>query len=575
MDLRPKIQVTVNSKWLFVIASLGLALVIIFCFFYLCSDYNYLAAWYLKMNDSFYRHGHWTERFFTPATKRTGNFFCVPGVGIALALQFYLIKHLRSPGRALTVKCSRWHVLMIGLCILTGTAAWIWGYSLVHEGFDEVFSAVNCASLPPFQTLSYYMLPNNHILFNLLNGTLFDFAGDKVFTGKIISLVCYWGIIVVAYAWLSGIIKNKLLIALATVVISLQFPIWGFGFQARGYEFCSLAEWFAFFALLQYINTSNSQWLYYYVLACVSGYLCVPVFLYFHAAAVLFGLCRMICNRTTDSKFWIAQLSVLLVVALLYLPAICFSGVGALSGNQYISPHINGSDQFYHMGIRLFRGYLGFYTSNFTGDCIAGLALFSLPLTLLLFRRSTTAILCGFFYLCLWVNVIALAYIMKVYPIERAMSGHLSISLALSIYALYLLLQKLNEVIRLPLVANAALIISLVVLGIQFTAGDKANVSFYLYDNDINLKYDLLMHEGISFIPQGSSVGFSDECFYWYYQCKLRGDKVDEYRPGTEQYFVRFASDPLPTGYTGKFLLVKTVFKRGITAVSYEIYKRE
>lgn len=575
MNLNRKIQITIKSRWLFVIAFQGLILVIIFCCFYLLSDYSHLAAWYLKMNDGFYRHGHWKDSFFTPDTKHKGNLFCVLGLIISIPLLFQLIKHLKDPGGLLRVQFSRWNMLMAGLCVLTGTAAWIWGYSLVHQGFDEVFSAVNCASLPPFQTLSYYMLPNNHILFNLLNGTLFHFAGDKVFTGKIISLVCYWGIIVVAFAWLSGLIKNRLLLAMATIVISLQFPVWGFSFQGRGYALCSLAEWSAFFTLLQYINTKISHWLYYYVLAGITGYLCVPVFLYFHAAVLLFGLFRMICTKTPDPKFWIAQLSIISVVFLLYLPAICFSGMNALAGNQYVSAQIHGLQEFYDKGIQMFTGYLGFYTSHFTANHAIDKVLFFLPLTLFGFYRNKPAILCGFFYLALWLSCIALAYIMKIYPIERTMSGHFSISLAFSIYALYLLLSKLNEVLRLSMIADVVLMIILIILGIHFTLGNKSNISYYLYDNDINLKYDLLMQEGINFIPKGSSVGFSDECFYWYYQCKLRGDRVTNCMPGTEQYFVRLGSDPLPISYTNKYVLVKTVFKHRILSVRYEIYKRK
>lgn len=574
VNLNRKIQIIVKSKWLFVISLLGLIPVIVFCCFYLFSNYNYLAVWYLKMNNCFYHHEHWKDSFFTLHTKKEGNIFCLAGLAASTFLLYHLIKHLKKPGGLLKVQCAKWNMLMVMLCILIGTAAWGWGYSLVHQGFDEVFSAVNCASLPPFQTLSYYMLPNNHILFNVLNGTLFHFAGDKVFTGKLISLICYWGIIMVVFAWLSVIIKNRLLLVIATVILSLQFPIWGFGFEARGYELCSLAEWFAFFALLQYINTKNGQWLYYYVLACTTGYLCVPVFLYFHAALLLFGSFSMIGARKADIKFWKTQFSIILIVFLLYLPALCFSGIDALAGNQYVSIHIHSVQEFYNKGIDMFTDYLCFYTSNFTAEHTIDWVLFFFPLALFCFYRNKLAVLCGFFYLSMWLACIALAYVMKIYPINRTMSGQVSISLALTIYALYLILSKLNNVLNIPVITNGILMIILIALGIHFTMGNKLNISFNLYNNDINLKYDLLMQEGIAFIPKGSSVAFSDECFYWYYQCKLRDDRVSKCMSGTEQYFVRFGSDPFPKDYAGKYELVKTVFKHGITAVQYEIYKR-
>jgi hypothetical protein len=358
------------------------------------------------------------------------------------------------------------------------------------------------------------------------------------------------------------------------MILFLQFPVWGFSFEARGYELYSLAEWLAFFTLLQYIKTSNSQWLYYYVLACSAGYLCIPVFLYFHAALLLFGLFLTIYNGTFDVKLWKAQFSIILIAFLLYLPAICFSGANAMTGNPYVFGQIHGLHQFYFKGITTFTGYLNFYTSNFTKDHnVLDWTLFLLPLALFSFYRNKLAVLCGFFYMSMWLVCIALAYVMKIYPIDRTMSGHINISLALAMYTLYLLLSKLSDALKLSTIADAVLIIILLFLGNQSRIGNKANVSFSLYNNDINLKYNLLMQEDISFIPKGSSVAFSDECFYWYYQCKLRGDRVSGCMSGTEQYFVRLASDPMPLRYVSKYTLVKTVFKHSITSVRYEIYR--
>jgi hypothetical protein len=553
---------------------LGVVAVMLFCCFYLFSDYNYLAKWYEGMNNSFYHHEHWRDVFFTIDTKRQGNIFCVAGLIICMILQYHLIRRLKVPGELFKIQFSKRDLLLVIICLVIGTVAWVWGNSLVHQGFDEVFSAVNCASLPPFQTVSYYMLPNNHLLFNLLNGVLFHFADDKVFTGKLISLVCFWGITITVFAWLSDIIENKLLV-MATIIIILQFPIWGFGFEARGYELYSLAEWVSFFALMQYIKNDNIQWLYLYIPACIAGYFCIPTFLYFYASFLLFGLFRMIYTRIPDTKFWKVQVVVVLVVLLLYLPAICFSGIHSLTGNMYVSAKIHTLNEFYLKGINSFTGYLNFYTSDFTIDHpFMHWLLFLAPLALFSFHKNRLAVLCGLFYLAMWLSCIILAFIMKVYAIDRAMSGQVSISLALSIYLLYLLLLKLNETFKWPIVAKTALMAFLTGLGISFIIGNKANVSSGLYNNDINSKYDLIMHWGIDSIPRGSTIAFSDECFYWYYQCMLRGDKVSKQMAGDEQYFVRYHSDKFPVSDSSKYVLIKTVFKPGITAVKYELYKR-
>lgn len=575
MNIDHTIKITLKSRWLFPTAYVVVVASVIFCIFYLFSDYNYLAGWYLRINDCFYRHDHWQNDFFNAQTKQQGNILCVAGLIICTVILYCLITRLKRPFSSLEIQFSKRDLLAIIFCMLAGTGAWIWGYSLVHQGFDEVFSAVNCASLPPFQTLSYYMLPNNHILFNLINSTLFHFAADKVFTGKLISLVCLWGIMIVVYTWLSDIIKNRYLLVLAVIVLCFQFPIWGFSFQARGYELCTLAKWFAFLSMMRYVSSRNSQWLYYFALACIAGYFCMPVFVYYYGAIVLFALFWMAYTRKTDSKFWKTQLGIVLIVYLLYLPAFCFSGLHAMVGNQYVAARIHNLNEFYAEGQHFFALYLNFFTSNFTKDHpISDIILFLAPLALFCFYKNNSAVLCGFFYLALWLSSIGIAYAMKIYPIERTMTAHVSISLGLSVYTIYLALLKINGLFKMPLAADLVLTVLLIGAGIRVAIGNPANISFGLYNNDINLKYDLLMHEGVEFIPGGSSIAFSDECFYWYYLCKIRGDKVSNCPAGNEQYFVRFGSDPFPAGYAGKYVLVKTVFEQKITPVGYQIYKR-
>lgn len=104
------------------------------------------------------------------------------------------------------------------------------------------------------------------------------------------------------------------------------------------------------------------------------------------------------------------------------------------------------------------------------------------------------------------------------------MSGHVSISLPLTIYVLYRLLSKLNDVPKRPIVFNGVLMIMLTAPGIYFTIGNRANAGFRLYNNEINLKYDRLMNEGIKFTPRGSSIALSKECFDWSYQFQVLGE---------------------------------------------------
>jgi len=548
--------------------------IITFCCFYLLSDYKSLVIWFLKMNDCFYSSKHWQDNFFSPGVKKQGNIYCIAGLIVCLLLLYLLSKQWKRAAETLKFRFAKQNLWYVSLCMLLSTAAWIWGNSLVHQSFDEVFSAINCASLPPFQTLSYYMLPNNHILFNLLNSTLFIFADDKVFTGKLISLACYLGTVLVMFSFWTGFVKNKLLLTVITVVLALQFPVWGFGYEARGYALYTFMAWLSFYSLVQYIHTNHQQWLYYYAVAVVAGYWCLPTFLYFHSAILIFGLLWTVYTCAWDVCFWKMQLIIVSAVFLLYLPAICFSGIHALSGNPYVSGHIMTWKEFYISTRVSFNNYLSFFSSSFTKHHSGDVALFLLPLSLLCFYRNRMAVLCGLFYVALWSSCIGVAFAMKIYAIDRTLSGHISISFGLTIYSFYLILQKLNSVVKSPLFTDTVLMILLILQGIRFGIGDKMNADFALYNNDINIKYDLIVHEGIDIISKGSTIAFSDECFYWYYQCERRGFIVNKHISGNEQYFVRLKSELLPAGYAKRYRLIKTVFKHGITAVSYEIYKK-
>jgi hypothetical protein len=162
---------------------------------------------------------------------------------------------------------------------------------------------------------------------------------------------------------------------------------------------------------------------------------------------------------------------------------------------------------------------------------------------------------------------------MRNFPLERSLNGHLSVSLALTVYSIYLILNKLFDRDASPLKVYVFFGIILTGFIIYIIPGNKQNVNSGLYNNDINAKYAFLNKE-IEVIPRGSTIAFSDECFYLYYLCKKRGDKVNKERSGDEQYFIRFQTDSIPISYSKSYLLVKTIFKKEITATAYEIYKR-
>ena len=119
------------------------------------------------------------------------------------------------------------------LLAATGVALWVFSNGATRPAYDEIFSAVHCAGAHPFQALSYYMLPNNHVFFNTLNSLSF-WAEDKVWSGRLLSLAAFLVFQQLVFLWLRR--KMPLAQALgAALLLSLAFPTLGFASHARGY----------------------------------------------------------------------------------------------------------------------------------------------------------------------------------------------------------------------------------------------------------------------------------------------------------------------------------------------------
>ena len=321
---------------------LGLFFVIsgLYAAFYLVHTWGYLSNWYIGLNNCFYRCNYWQTEVFTQTTKNSGNKFCVAAITICFAgiiSIWYKLKN-RAKGNRITIKIPKVDLKYVTSLILICTCLWLVGAINLKPAFDEVFSAINCAGKPTFQTVSYYMLPNNHIGFNFFNNILFGLHCNKVFTGRLMSLVAFWGIAVIVYWFFLLLIKSSFFSFLGTLVILLQFPVWGFSFQARGYEWYAFAELLSFLALYHYIYFQKKEVLYIYAFSCILGYFFIPTFFYIHIGEMVFMVVYLIIKRDFKFAFWNTQAIVFVITYLLYLPALCFSGAEMLLNNPFVKP---------------------------------------------------------------------------------------------------------------------------------------------------------------------------------------------------------------------------------------------
>ncbi len=174
---------SLGNKIFIVTAFLFFTAVFLFCSFYIFSGYDSLVKWYIGLNDCFYKKETWANDFFTPHVKESGNVYCIIALLLSVAGTGFILKRIKKTSwqlrQDLIIRIGAWDVLCAGICLAVITGFWLWGWPQALPSSDEIFSASNCAGIHPFQTISYYMLPNNHIFFNLLNNILFHSFSNK------------------------------------------------------------------------------------------------------------------------------------------------------------------------------------------------------------------------------------------------------------------------------------------------------------------------------------------------------------------------------------------------------------
>ena len=541
------------TRCLLTVILLFFLLVILFSIFYLSHGYNHLAGWFTGLNDCFYRKATWTTNFFTLKTREAGNLYCMVSLILSVIGGWYCIQRFKAVKKnhssGTTLKVPVADIFFGALLPIIGTGLWYWATSLVYPSNDEVFSAVNCAELHPFQTAAYYMLPNNHIFFNLVNNLLFHWSADKVASGRLLSLFCYWGAISLFYRWLISVLPYRWLAFIAAITLALQFPVWGFASQARGYEMILFCGWIAFISIFRYYTYAHKSSLITLALACVAGYFTMPSFLYFHLALMIYAFFSQLHSRKSDLRFWKYQAAMVAVVFMLYLPCLCFSGSGAITGNQYVLAH-QDNQTFIADSLSLFWNYMDYFFFNFiTSGHQVDLVLFLLPITLIFFRKNILARQLGWFYIALWGSVLVLAIPMRLFPFDRTLTGQFSIALAIVLFTVYTLLVALFKkfkAVRLP-----SLLLTFLLLGmsVNFVIKGFLHINHYLCHFPANGWHDLLMNEGVRKIPEGSSVSFSGESFYLYYLCSQKnlGYRASKCRNGNEDFFINL-NEPFPPG---------------------------
>jgi len=544
----------------------------LFFIFYLSSGYDELKNWFYSLNGCFINRETWTVNFFTPLVKSQGNNFALAGILFSMAIIIYLLagwKKLNGlPREKQAVSIEKWGWYFI--IVLVGLVLGIWSWHLAKPANDEIFSAVYCADIHPLQALTYYMAPNNHIYFNILNNFFFHWSNDHLSTGRFISLLAYICVLLCAFNWISTFIRDTRFAFVALLPIALQLSALGFAAQARGYEAQLLCGWVAFTSMLKYNQTEDKSDLKVNTVANIAGFAMIPTYFFWYIAQVVTMSCIALYNRRFERYYWVYQVLAAGVVFLLYAPAICFSGLPAFNDNVYVKPAFNDWIAFLPDFAADFKFFINFCFSLGIERSI-NYVVFFVPF-LLFFSKKRERRFLAFFYFVYWTVFIVVNLVMRHAAFNRNLILHYSITMALFVYTIYVLVDalagqvtaKYNKVV-------ITLFFAVPLLGFcqHLIKHDKNEISTDLYFNNVTMLYKIRMND-LTAIPTGSSVAFSYNSFYFYYYCRKLNYNTSRCPNEHEDYYVNLSGpDPLPAWVTNNYQLFRKCTD------NFEIYKRK
>jgi hypothetical protein len=497
----------------FIICAVPL-LAAVYSIWYWSSDHQQLIDFYKGLNPSFYKAAAWGRVFFTAEVKSQGNWWCLTALVAAIGWAFIAWRSKWPVIPKLNVKKNTF--LEYAGIALAGVVLSIVANLHLKYGTDEVFSALNFAALPPFQCVSYYALPNNHMLFNILNGSNSIWHFNLVESGRWISLICYVVVLCSSWFFLKKWIRSHWLRSLSLLALALQFPAWGFSGQARGYELLLLLSLLSLISFWAYWFENKKHLLSFHAFCNIAGMLTMPSYLYWWFGLAIASLLLMLWEKRIDRSYIRASLSGAFMTVLVFLPLLSFSGIASLDSNAYVRPaNANVWDLIKDLVEHVyFRGLFDEWFCFGSSSVLIGIACVLCPFLMFFYPpddRRFRAL--GILYFSMMIAFFMMTAFMLKLPFNRIMIAH---GYATLMFVLIILIRLLNS--RGARIAFGFVMLLFVTCS-AFINFNRMPVNLYYFDNN---SYYNKLSECKTIFRRGSTVYLDDECFYWQYVLSTR-----------------------------------------------------
>lgn len=399
------------------------------------------------------------------------------------------------------------------LLILAGAALAAKAWLQSAYSSDEVFSAVALSELPAFQVLSFYPLPNNHVFFNLLNGAFAFTTQDPVITGRLLAAICYLGVLFLTYLFFAKRLSNPWRSLLFTLLIAVQFPIWGWSAQARGYELMLFFSLVSFQCAQRFLKEKTAQADILFPTAIAFGMFTQPAFLFWWVGLFIGGA-LVLSSRKESLRSWIMSHTIAGILTLVfYLPLLSFSGFEAITNNTYVQPEVASTGDFLNLLDNqnylpgLFKEWVPVPFPHWFGVLLLSLSFY------FLYRSGKAQRDLALLSLGIFAGIAMLVVFMLRAPFYRVLIAQSWLFWVVVLSAVSTLLKS-----KWQLAVSAVLIFYL-----AFSAyTNRRLIPHHLYYHDVNAVFQKLDHCSLP-VFQDKTIGLSDESFYWWSLLKKNG----------------------------------------------------
>jgi hypothetical protein len=208
---------------------------------------------------------------------------------------------------------------------------------------DEAYSYIAFSSNPLRVGLSFYPVPNNHLLH-----TFFSHFSTRLFGNNIVALrlpVLVVGILVIPATYLLvRRLANKGAALLAMGLVAASSNMINYSTQARGYIFQTLILLILVLVGLYLIDHDTiGGWVAFTILS-VLGMYAIPTFLYFFPPVMIWVFAsryfKHYDRRALVKRSFMSLVSIAILTLLLYTPVLLQSGTSALTGDDFLNKGI-------------------------------------------------------------------------------------------------------------------------------------------------------------------------------------------------------------------------------------------